>query len=201
MSSEGSITRWFVELEGGNSAAAVALWECYFPQLVQFARERLRNVPRRAADEEDVALSAMDSFFDAAQQGRFPDLTDRHDLWRLLVQMTARKVVDFKRHETRQRRGGGRVRGQGDVNEGEMNDAALAQVVAETPTPEFAAIMAEECRRRLTQLTNPEHQAIAVAKMQGFTNQEVADQLNVSVSTVERRLRLIRKKWELEETP
>jgi DNA-directed RNA polymerase specialized sigma24 family protein len=64
------------------------------------------------ADEEDVAASVLESLFRAAQKGRFPDLADRHDLWRLLLQMTARKAIDMKRRETRQRRGGGRVAGE-----------------------------------------------------------------------------------------
>jgi hypothetical protein len=49
------------------------------------ARARLRNTPRRIADEEDVAPSAFDSFCRAARAGRFPRLDDRHDLWQILV--------------------------------------------------------------------------------------------------------------------
>jgi hypothetical protein len=99
---------------GADSAATRALWERYFPQLVRLARKELelRGAPRRAADEEDVAASVMESLFRAAEEGRLPDLADRDDLWRLLLRMTARKVVDLKRHEARQRRGGGRVRGE-----------------------------------------------------------------------------------------
>jgi len=101
MCSEGLVTHWFEQLREGDSVAAQALWERYFPKLVRLAREKLRQVPCRVADEEDVALSALDSFFHAAREGRFPNLTDRDDLWRLLLQMTAWKVVDMKRRETR----------------------------------------------------------------------------------------------------
>jgi RNA polymerase sigma factor (sigma-70 family) len=200
MASEGSITRWIAELECGSSQATQALWERYFPQLVQLARQKLVDSPRQMADEEDVALSAMDSFFHAAQQGRFPNLMDRNDLWRLLLRMTARKVVDLKRRESRQRRGGGRVLSASNLKTEDSKpvDWALSRIVADTPTPEFAAIMAEQCRLRLDQLTGPGQKALALAKMQGYTNQEVAQQLGVSVATVERRLRLIRKKWEQE---
>lgn len=200
MSSEGSITRWIAELGGGSSEPTQALWERYFPQLLRIARQKLADAPRRAADEEDVALSVMDSFFHAAQQGKFPNLMDRNDLWRLLLQMTARKVVDLKRHETRQRRGGGRVHIESELQQldSESSEWALDRLVADTPTPEFAAMMAEECCGRLGQLKKPGQRALALAKMQGFTNQEAAGQLGVSVATVERRLRLIRKTWEQE---
>jgi hypothetical protein len=112
MSSDGSVTHWLEDVRHGDSLAAQKLWERHFPELVRLARDKLGGTPRRVADEEDVALSAMDSFFQAAQAGRFPNLADRHELWRLLLRMTARKVVDLERYEARDRRGGGRVLGE-----------------------------------------------------------------------------------------
>src|SRR5262249_49912506 len=81
MSSPGSITCWINELKLGKRAAAQPLWEDYFQQLVARARRKLAGLPRRAADEEDVALSAFASFCRAAEKGRFPQVHDRHDLW------------------------------------------------------------------------------------------------------------------------
>ncbi len=200
MPDKGSITQWFEELERGNSSAAQPLWERYFPELVRLAREKLRGSARRAADEEDVALSVMDSFFEAAQCRRFPSVADRDDLWRLLLRMTAHKVVDHRRHANRQRRGGGRVRSETDLHRSPPaeDDWTLAQVIGDTPNPEFAAMMAEECQMRLERLEDEQLRAIAVAKMQGYANPEIAAQLDCSVRTVERRLQLIRKKWEQE---
>jgi hypothetical protein len=74
---EGSVICWISQLKAGERQAAQALWERYFRQLVVRARQKLRGLPRRAADEEDVALSAFDKFCRAAEQGRFPDLADR----------------------------------------------------------------------------------------------------------------------------
>jgi hypothetical protein len=61
MSSSGSVTHWLQLLKAGDSAAAQPLWERYFRRLVGFARTKLQGLPRRAADEEDVALSAFHS--------------------------------------------------------------------------------------------------------------------------------------------
>src|SRR5947199_4519184 len=91
MSSPGPITHWIGELKAGNRDAAQPLWEHYFQRLVALARRRLRDTPRGAADEEDVALSVLDSFVHGAHCGAFPDLTDSDDLWQLLVVKTARK--------------------------------------------------------------------------------------------------------------
>src|SRR5919198_391675 len=107
MAREGSVTRWLGPLLAGDPAAAQQLWERYFRRLVGLARTKLRGAPRRAADEEDVALSAFDSFCRHAERGRFPQLDDRHDLWRLLVTITARKALYLIRDEHRLKRGGG----------------------------------------------------------------------------------------------
>src|SRR5262245_34414674 len=98
---EGSITRWIGRLKGGDLAATQPLWEAYYRRVVGLARERLRGAPRRVADEEDVALSAFDSFFAGATAGRFPQLADRLNLWPLLVSITAHTCVDLGRRDTR----------------------------------------------------------------------------------------------------
>ena len=101
----GSITRWLNQLQAGDRAGVQKLWEAYFPRLVALARTRLGKVARRAADdEEDVALSAFDSFCRGAEHGRFPHLCDRDNLWPLLVVITARKVIDARRHEKRKKK-------------------------------------------------------------------------------------------------
>ena len=197
MAPDGSVTHWIHAVKDGDSAAAQALWERYFAKLVRLARKKLEGTPRRMADEEDVALSALASFCHAAQRGRFPDLADRDGLWRLLLQMTARKAVDQRRREGRQRRGGGKVRTESALvgNTFASEAEGLAQIIGDSPRPEFAAMMAEEFRCSLDQLGDPDLAALALAKMEGYTNEEVAKQLGCSVRTVERRLALIRKKW------
>ncbi|MBI1915085.1 MAG: hypothetical protein HYS12_10160 [Planctomycetes bacterium] len=80
MSSAGDVTRWLQQLKAGDHDAVQPLWERYFRRLVGLARDRLRKLPRRTADEEDVALSAFDSFCRRAEEGRFPRLDDRDGL-------------------------------------------------------------------------------------------------------------------------
>src|SRR5262245_17412849 len=104
-----SVTHWLNRLQAGDSAAAQKLWERYYQRLVSLARGKLQGTPRRAADEEDVVLSAFNSFFRGAAHGRFPRLDDRDNLWRLLVVITARKALNLARLERRRKRGGGAV--------------------------------------------------------------------------------------------
>jgi len=67
-------------------------------------------------------------------------------------------------------------------------------VIGETPTPEFAVMMAEECSRLRGQLDD-DLRAVTVAKMEDYTNQEIAQKLDCSAATIERRLRLVRSVW------
>jgi hypothetical protein len=96
MPDKGSVSLWIDRLKGGAGEAAQPLWERYFAHLVALARAKLRGAPRQAADEEDVALSAFDSFCRGVEQGRFPRLDDRDDLWQLLMLLTARKAINLR---------------------------------------------------------------------------------------------------------
>ncbi len=201
MSSGGSVTHWLNLLKGGDSAAIQRLWEAYFPRLVGLARKKLHEAPRRAADEEDVALSAFDSFCEGAAQGRFPQLTDRDDLWHVLVTITARKALQLVRHEQRQKRGGGAVRGESVFHEGsETADepSGLEQILGSEPTPAFAAQVAEEYQQLLARLGDADLCRVAVWKMEGYSNEEIAAKLGCVPRTVERKLGLIRTLWSQE---
>jgi DNA-directed RNA polymerase specialized sigma24 family protein len=197
MPTEGSVTGWIGKIQTGDSAAAQALWERYFQQLVHLARNRLRGAPRRAADEEDVALSAFDSFCRAAEKHRIPQVTDRDSLWRLLVTITVRKARRLIRDECRVKRGGGHVL---DENALADDEAGLDEVIGTEPTPDFAAQVAEEYRLLLDRLDNEELQAIAQWKLEGYSDAEIAEKLDCVSRTIERKLAMIRKIWD-PETP
>ena len=112
MAPKESVSGWLNAAKAGSEPAAQKLWERYFEQLVRLARKKLGDLPRRSVDEEDVALSAFDSFYQGIRQGRFPRIDDRDNLWRLLVVITARKASDYRKSAGRQKRGGGRTVGE-----------------------------------------------------------------------------------------
>ena len=183
----GSVTHWLDQLKRGDLAAAQPLWDRYFRRLVTLARRRRAALPRGAADEEDVALSAFDSFCRNAERGRFPHLLDRDGLWALLVVVTSRKASHLLRDQRRQKRGGG-----------ERVEATLEQVLSEEPGPEFAAVVAEEWRRLLGILGDRELESVAVWKMEGYTVEEIARRLGYAPRSVKRKLQMIRRLWETE---
>ena len=58
---EDQISLWIERLRDGDQRAPEEIWRQYFEKLVRLARRRLGEMPKRAVDEEDVALSALNS--------------------------------------------------------------------------------------------------------------------------------------------
>ena len=199
MSGPDSVTEWLGRLADGDTAAAQPLWERYFHLLVARARGKLAGAPRGAADEEDVALSAFDSFCRAAARRRFPRLDDRDDLWQVLLLLTDRKAINQRRHATRERHGGGKVLGEGALPAADSGGGSpLAGLPGPEPSPEFAAAAAETWRRLFGLLRDPGLEEVALLKMEGHGLGEIAGRLGCVPRTVQRHLRLIRHIWEQE---
>ena len=200
MAYKGSSTEWIDKLNAADPVAAQHLWQRYFQRLVGLARKHLQRGRPRAADEEDVALSAFDSFCRGAEAGRFPQLEDRDNLWRLLVVLTARKASHLLRDEGRQKRGGKAVPLPEPATSSDAV-AGLEQILSREPAPEFAAQVAEEYQRILAKLGDPTLQAVVSWKMEGYTNEEIARKLDCTPRSVYRKLCVIRGLWEKELIP
>ena len=145
-----------------------------------------------------MALSAFHSLYQGVREGRFPRLEDRDDLWRLLVHLTACKAVDRHRAENRQKRGGGKVFNEADMIAAGAEDKGnpLDRIIGSEPSPEFAAMVAEEYLRRLDELGDETLRRIAELKLACYSNEEIRQQLGCSLRTVTLKLELIRKKWQ-----
>lgn len=201
--SQGSITGLFPALRQGDPLADQAVWKRYFEQLVREVRRRLASTHRRASDEEDVALSAFRTFFEGIEEGRFPQLTDREDLWKLLVTLARRKVASHVEHERAQKRGGGEVRGESafgsaDGSEFSAGIGAIADdaggLRSPVPTPEEVAAVIDLQEHLFARLTD-DLQQIATLKLDGLTNVEIGQRIGKSEALVRLKLQRIQKLW------
>jgi DNA-directed RNA polymerase specialized sigma24 family protein len=198
----GSVTRWIGDLKAGDGKALQPLWDRYYARLVERARAKLCALRSSTPvnDEEDVASSAFQSLYQGMREGRFPRLEDRDDLWRLLVHLTACKAVDRHRAEYRRKRGGGKVRSEADMVAagagGDDEGNPLDRIIGSEPSPEFAAMVAEEYHRRLDELGDETLRRIAELKLACYSNEEIRQQLGCSLRGVTLKLELIRKKWQ-----
>lgn len=195
MSNSPNVSHWIDLIKLGDSVAANRIWQHYFDRLVRSVRRRLYGQNRAVSDEEDIVLSVFDSFYHAVEQGRFPDLSDRDDLWKLLLRMSARKVVDKRRHDLRQRRGG-------NINLHSLDQAAdeknIIVAIGDEPSPEMVLMMQESVETFFSHLGDGQLRDLAGAKLEGYSNAELAERFECSERTIERRLHLIREKCQQE---
>ncbi|MDG1895481.1 MAG: ECF-type sigma factor [Fuerstiella sp.] len=181
-----SVTVWISHLKDSKrEQAAAKLWDRYLPRLLKLARQKLAPTRTATADEEDVAITAFAALVAGIQDERFSQLNDRDDLWQILVMLTERKAISQRRTETAAKRGGLR-----------HNQELPPDQQAPEPSPELAAVLAEEVDCRLAELPDEIEREIATKRLQGFSNEEIAASLNVGLRTVERKLKLIRRTWE-----
>jgi RNA polymerase sigma factor (sigma-70 family) len=195
MSQNPNVSHWIDLVKAGDGVAANRIWQHYFDRLVRAVRARLYGQNRAVSDEEDIVLSVFDSFYAAAENGRFPDLSDRDDLWRLLLRMSARKVVDKHRHDQRQRRGGNvKVHSLDQTGD----DENVMEAIGNEPSPEMVLMMQESVEQFFSHLGVGQLRDLAGAKLEGYSNAELAERFGCSERTIERRFHLIREKCQQE---
>lgn len=195
MQDDQSCTQWLELLKAGEQDAAANLWTRFFRRLVGLATRKLAAGPKRIADEEDVAISAFHSFCRGAAAGNFAKLENRDDLWQVLAVITTRKALRQLNKERAQKRGGANVRGESIFANNDGRDMALQDLATSAPTPEFIAIADEQVELLINLLPDDSMRAVAQAKLQGYTNDEIAQMLQRHPRSVERKLKLIREHW------
>ncbi len=179
MDDAGSITNVYRQMTAGDPQAVEVLWSRFFPRLSGLARKTLGTSTRQVAEVDDVLQSAFFGFWRQAQQGDYAANVNRKDLWNLLATITVRKVHDAHRREHAQKRGGG-----------EEHRSLEPSDLAQLPTVEFDLY----CSELLTAL-DEEPRAIALLRLMGYKNREIADLLDCTERKIERKLALIREAW------
>jgi RNA polymerase sigma factor (sigma-70 family) len=200
MGAQGSVTRLIIDLRSDEPAvrevAARLVWGRYFRELLALARSHLSARIRSREDEEDVLQSMYKSFCIRQRRGDF-DLTNRDELWNLLVRITLRKAQSAATRHLQGKRDVRREEAEEAVRSGEDEPGSiLDQIDSDGPTPAEAALLNEALERRFQMLKDPDLRQIALWKLEGYTNAEIATQLDCTLRTVERKLERIRAYWE-----
>lgn len=104
--------------------------------------------------------------------------------------ITIRKTLNHVKKMRRQKRGAGLVRGESVF--GAPDAAGIANVIGREPTPEIAVAIADEVDHLLRRLGDNTLRRVAVMKLEGFSNEEIARSLDCAPRTVDRKLKIIR---------
>lgn len=175
------------QIEAGDSTAENQLWNKYFEILRQYVANRVRLIgpPCDAIDDEAVAASAFESIFKCIRSGKFQHLEDWKELTKLAYSFTRRKLVDHRRRMV------GPTRHPASPLRS-LSDPAI-QVGSD---PGFDEVeFRETVEHLMSLLPDEETRRIAVLKLAGFTLDEIGQQVNRAIPTVNRKWRLIRQIW------
>ena len=185
---QASVSHWISDLKAGNDDAMGPLWNRYFEILSAFAKTKLHGARTTVVDCDDIAASALNALWIGVREGRFQKLDDRNDLWQLLVVIASRKVSNVHRKEKQR---------------GEKGESALAQhtdalglreLLQAGPSEQMTNQIPLSCEELLSQL-DKKHREVALMRLAGHSNQEIADSRDCSVKTVERYMNMIRVVW------
>lgn len=185
---DGSISRLIVKLETGDDDAAFSIWEKYFGRILEIARHRLPISDPGRGDEEDIAVCVFKSLCRGAVVGNFSELQNRTDLWKLLLKITHQKVVAAIRYSTRLKRGG-------VLTTEKIDELQVASVPATDPSPELLNVLDETFHDLPRRLRDNTMRQIVMARLEGRSNEQVADEFQISVRSVQPKLRLVEQQW------
>ena len=188
-----NITHYLPALQQGDEQAAQRLWQEYFIKIVRLAKRRMEGVRFSTADEEDVALSAMNSFCRMAQKREEP-IANSTELWKLLATIVRRKANKERQRQKAVKR---QYVGESAIMPQEVNESrdrnAIAQFSGREPSPELAAQLAETWERILGL---PDAEELVLLKNHGYSNSEIAEKMGCSTRTIQRNIEKIWKEWE-----
>lgn len=185
----GSVSLLLRDLRTGDPQAALMLWSRYLPRLTGLAARTLAGRRIGPADAEDAVQSAWISFWKKLDAGDLPTDLKRDDFWNLLGLMVVRKARRQIRHERARKRGEGKVLRESELaadTQGRVLDDVTGELTAadfDLHCEELLTLLDEECRR------------IALLRLMGHLNREIAEELGCTERKVQRKLELIRLKW------
>lgn len=166
-------------VRAGDEDAARELHDRYVHRLLHLARVRISQRLAQRVDPEDVVQSVFRSFFHRVQHGdvQLPD----DDVGKFLVGVTVRKTLrKIAFHRAAKRNPAHEAVGQDAIDHG------LLECLDEEPSPEATVAFLDELEHFFRRLT-PEDRQILELRMQGYTNEEIAERLG----TYDRRIRRV----------
>lgn len=163
------------------------LFEQFSQRLIGLARCHLDVRLKHKVDPEDVVQSAYKSFF-----LRYGDQTlasqGSDALWSLLTLITLRKCADRARYYRADCRDINQEAGSPVADEPE----SWREAVSREPTPEHAVVLAETVEQVLREVGAEERQVIELS-LQGYSTQEISEQLSRAERSVRRLRERVRK--------
>jgi RNA polymerase sigma-70 factor (ECF subfamily) len=186
-----SFAEWLKRLRAGDDAAARLVFERFARRLIGLARGQFHASLKHKVDPEDVVQSAYKSFFRGFDEGKLT-VGNWDGLWSLLTLITLRKCADWVEYHRAERRDA--VREVPATSEAE-GGASRMEALSREPTPLEAAILHETVEQLLASLDEDERPIVELS-LQGYTTQEISQQVDRPERTVRRLRERVRNRLE-----
>lgn len=196
MPDPGSISILIEDLKRGDDDAISKIWERFFEPLRLFARSKLPVQNRKVIDDEDIASCAINSFQDSLRKGKYPGIKNREDIWKFLITIVDRNSIDSIRRQKALKRGGGTLRGESvfhDLGDSSRGLERFSKV--DEGSSEAVVDFVDQLDNLLCKLDDGELKTVLLSRLAGDSIDEIAVKIRKSVSSVERKLKIIRKIW------
>jgi RNA polymerase sigma factor (sigma-70 family) len=168
----------------GDEAAAAAIVEKYGPDVLRVVRRHLAAETRRMLDSADLVQSVWRLFF--AHELQAHDFADDRELRRFLLRMSREKVHDANRRYLDSQRVN--VRKVHSLEE--LSSAVKERLQDPGPSPSETAEAKEALEILLATMT-PRQVGILVMLLDGYSHQEIAEEIRCTERTVQRAIERI----------
>jgi RNA polymerase sigma-70 factor (ECF subfamily) len=175
------------QCEGGDRRAFELIFERYGQRLVKLASKRISERLSARIEPEDLVQSVFRTFFGRVQDHRFT-FQNADDLWKLLVSMTLNKLrnkVDFHTAAKRD------VDAEQPLGGGTTSNPSAFDPSGDEPSPEAVVAFLDLLETFMRDL-RPQDRRILELRLQGWTQDEIAREMNCTERTVRRVLDRIR---------
>lgn len=196
-SADVTVRKMIGDVRDRNSQAEQEFFDYFAPRIERVCARVLGSLPNRPGaivSPESKAISAMRSLMTGLQKGRFGELSDESGLLRLLITIATRKCRDAQRAHFALSRGGGRLVRPSDYADEDSPEDCLDQLGRIMETPLFEVEMKERCERLMSMLSARD-QVIAQKRLEGYTEEEIADLIGMARRSVQLHIDKIRRTW------
>lgn len=182
---ETPIDRFLQDLSRGDEQVARQLFDTYVDRLVALARSRISQRLASRVDPEDIVQSVFRTFFGRIKEGRF-QINDQDDLCKLLMRITVHKTLRQIAFHKAAKRDPGHETGQEDGSHDH-----IMELLDREPTPDDAVAFVDQLEHFLGRL-RPQERQILEMRMQGYTNEEIAQELGIYDRKIRRVIERVR---------
>ncbi|SPE34487.1 putative DNA-directed RNA polymerase specialized sigma subunit, sigma24 [Acidobacteriia bacterium SbA2] len=205
MTRKSPISRNTRKPEVGSADFEKAFFDQHIVKLVRLAAARmqkLRGVRPAALDPEIAAQSALRTVLRRINDGSIRTGQSVSGLWGLLCYKLNEKIIDQLRVAVAKKRGGGKVidatarPGRDSIDDEKDVALDVFEVIEnDEPTPEEAVIVSDLFTRAMAILPGDDYREIALLRLSGCSDTEIAEKTKRSLRGVQRNLEAIHRRW------